>query len=65
MKLYVEDRLQVRETIVPWCEENIGYNRSWQWFPSYMHKGKLAIMFRIHNDEDVVAFKLRWGDYIL
>lgn len=64
MKFYVEDRLSVRETIVPWCKENID-RRKWQWFPNYRYRYQSAIMFRIELDEDIIAFKLRWGDYIL
>lgn len=66
MKIYVQDKLDVRTTIVPWCSENfMSWPQNWQWFPMCWHKGQSATMFRIDNSEDIVAFKIRWGDYIL
>lgn len=64
MKFLVYDKLNVRETIVPWCEEK--FRLDWQWFPYYRTcNGYPAIMFRIDINEDALAFKLRWSDCII
>ena len=65
---YIPDDRPHIEKIADWCNEVMpwepGKDRRFNWFPFYNNTGHpddMLVRFVIFNQDDAIAFKLKWG----